>query len=227
MDSKLPYLWQLTPRGYAKKHHAPPSSYHPSHFGASRHPAADAITLRVSAPALERSLKRQVFTAPGSNGKPERRYLRGDPTKPCSAYVDDPHITFRHVEGGEDRIVVSVHTHATFGKRVKNFCLGIPISIESEVSFIPVAEGESIGFRDARIEHASNTEELNVLLEPFLASRLPAEMKVNAAKIMRTLLVRAPDSTGYTLTLTTLQLHSMQVDGQALVVDLDAEISVD
>jgi hypothetical protein len=44
---------------------------------------------------------------------------------------------------------------------------------------------------------------------------------------MRTLLVKAPDSTGYTLTLTSLKLHSMQVDGQDLVVDLDAAIRVE
>ena len=190
-------------------------------------PLAHALTLRVSAPALERTLRHQVFTTPGSDGKPTRHYLRGDPTRPCSAYVDEPHVTFRHLDAQEDRIFVSVRTHAKFGKAIKGICLGIPISIESEVSFIPVAEGESIGFRSARIEHAANNQDLNVLLEPFLASRLPAEMKVNAASVMRTLLVRAPDSTGYTLTLQTLQLHSIQIDGQSLVLELDADIAVD
>ena len=52
-------------------------------------------------------------------------------------------------------------------------------------------------------------------------------MKINAADLMRKLLVRAPDSTGYTLTLTRLQLHSMSVYGPAIVVDLDADIKVD
>jgi hypothetical protein len=66
-----------------------------------------------------------------------------------------------------------------------------------------------------------------MLMEPFLSKKLPQEMKVNAAELMRTLLVKAPDSTGYTLTLTSLKLHSMQVDGQELVVDLDAAIKVE
>ena len=52
-------------------------------------------------------------------------------------------------------------------------------------------------------------------------------MKVNAANLLRTLLVRAPDSTGYTVTLTSLKLHSMTVADQALIVDLDAEVRVD
>jgi hypothetical protein len=50
---------------------------------------------------------------------------------------------------------------------------------------------------------------------------------VNAADMMRKLLVKAPDSIGYILTLEMLQLHSMQVDGQDLVVNLDANFRVD
>ena len=64
-------------------------------------------------------------------------------------------------------------------------------------------------------------------LVPFLAKKMPAEMKVNAADLMRTLLVRSPDSTGYVLTLQELTLHSMQVDQQQLVVNLDASMRVD
>jgi hypothetical protein len=52
-------------------------------------------------------------------------------------------------------------------------------------------------------------------------------MKVNAADLMRKLLVKAPDSTGYTLTLEKLELHSMQVDGDVLVVNLDANFRVE
>jgi hypothetical protein len=182
--------------------------------------SADAMEVRVSAPALERTLKRQLFNQAGPDGKTDRHYLRGSATKGCSVYADDPHVVFK-----DDRVVVSVKTHAKlgFGKN----CFGISISTTSEVSFIPEAEGESVGFRDARIDHLSDNKELNLLLEPFLSKKLPQEMKVNAADLMRTLLVKAPDSTGYTLTLTSLKLHSMQVDGQDLVVDLDVNIKVD
>ena len=193
---------------------------------------ARAVELRVSAPALERMLLRQVFNQPGPKGQNDnRRYLRGDATKGCAVYADSPHVSFRHAEPTaldptpEDRIVVSLKTHAKlgFGKS----CFGIGVSFESEVSFIPEAEGESVGFRDARIEHLSANKEIDLLLEPFLSKKLPQEMKVNAANLMRTLLVRAPDSTGYTLTLTSLNIRSMHVEGDVLHVDLDAEIKVD
>ena len=141
-------------------------------------------------------------------------------SKGCSVYVDDPHIAFK-----EDRVVVSVKTHFKLG--FGHSCFGIGASAESEVSFVPEAEDESVGFRDARIEHVTKNKELDLLLEPFLSKKLPQEMKVNAANLLRTLLVRAPDSTGYTLTLTRLKLHSMQVDKDDLVVDLDADVRVE
>ncbi len=183
--------------------------------------SAHAIEARVSAPALERTLKKQLFNEAGPDGKVDRHYIKGSLAKGgCYVYVDDPHVTFK-----DDRVVVTVKTHAKLG--VGKACFGISLSTESTVSFIPEAEGESVGFRDARIDRLSDNKELDLLMEPFLSKKLPQEMKVNAAELMRTLLVRAPDSTGYTLTLTSLKLHSMQVDGQVLVVDLDASIKVE
>jgi hypothetical protein len=185
--------------------------------------SARAITLRVSAPALERTLKNQVFTTPPPRPDlPNRRYLRGNGTSGCSIFVDSPQVTF-----AADRILVKVHTHANFGASIRGHCIGVWINTESIVSFIPEAEGETIGFRDARIDKLTDSTELNALLEPFLASHMPQEMKIDAATLMRTMLVHAPGQTGYTLTLTTLTLHSMRVEDDSLLVDLDADIKVD
>ncbi len=185
-------------------------------------PAAHAIEVRVSAPALERTLKAQLFKVPGPDGKPSRYYLKGSATSACYTYADEPRVSFK-----DDRVVVRIKTHSKLGTALKGTCLGISLATETEVSFIPQAEGEVVGFRDARIDHLSESKELNFLLEPFLSKKLPQEMKVNAAELMRTLLVHAPDSTGYTLNLKTLKLHSMQVQDQVLDVDLDAVIQVE
>lgn len=181
-----------------------------------------AIEVRISAPALERSLRNQMFNIPGPDGQHNRYYLRGTTGSACSVYADNPQVSFKN-----DRVVVHVSTHAKFGTALHGTCLGLSLNTEAEVSFIPEAEGESIGFRDARIEHLSESKELDFLLEPFLAHKLPGQMKVNAAALMRTLLVHAPDSTGYTLTLSSLKLHSMLVERQSLVVDVDAKIAVE
>jgi hypothetical protein len=67
---------------------------------------------------------------------------------------------------------------------------------------------------------------LNFLLVPFLSHKLPTEMKVNAADLMRKLLGQSVAATGYTLTLDSLKLHSMVVDKESLLVDVDAGMSV-
>jgi hypothetical protein len=176
--------------------------------------------VRVTAPALERTLQRQLFNQADADGNLNRHYLKGNATKGCSVYADQPHVTFQ-----DDRVVVSVKTHAKLG--IGKACFGISVTAESQVSFVPEAEGESVGFREAHIDHLTNNKELDALLEPFLSKKLPQEMKVNAADLMRKLLVKAPDSTGYTLTLEKLELHSMQVDGDVLVVNLDANFRVE
>jgi len=186
-------------------------------FAALGSRAACAIDVKVSAQALERTLKAQLFSAPDG-----RYYMRGDATSPCFVYADSPHVSFK-----DDRVVVHVHTHAKLGEAIHGACIGVALATDADVSFVPDAEGESVGFRDARVERLSQNKELNFLLVPFLSRKLPSQMKVNAADLMRSLLKQAPASTGYTLTLDTLKLHSMLVDHDSLVVDVDAGLSID
>jgi hypothetical protein len=178
---------------------------------------ASAAELKISAKALERTLRTQLF-----NGPDGRYYIRGDASSPCYVYVDSPRVSFV-----QDRIVVHVHTKAKLGTSVHGSCVGISLTREADVSLIPNAEGETIGFRDARIEHLSDSKELNFLLEPFLDHKLPQQMKVNAATLMRQLISRSTETTGYALSLTTLKIHSMIVDMDRLIVDIDATLDVD
>lgn len=176
-----------------------------------------AIEVKVAAPALERTVRAQLFHGPQG-----RYYMRGDPKSACFVYADDPEIFFH-----DDRLVVRVHTRARLGTGIHNTCLGVGLSTTAEVSLIPDAEGESVGFRDARIEKLSDSRELNFLLVPFLSHQMPAQMKLNAADLMRQLLLTSRASTGYTLTLSRLKLHSMLVQANALILDLDADMRVD
>jgi len=180
-----------------------------------------AIVVRVTAPALERTLARQVFNQTGPNGEPGRRYIKGRPDsdKGCPVYLDQPRVAF--VDG---RVVVTVKTHARLGFGKK--CVGIGVSLESQVSFVPVAEGESVGFRDARIEYVTKNKDLDGLLEPFLEKKLPQEMKVNAAEFLDKLLAHSQSATGYEVTVEKLELRSMQIEDQELMIDLDANFRI-
>ena len=184
-------------------------------FSAAR--AASAIEVQVSAQALERTLQAQLF-----NGPQGRYYIRGNVGSACYVYAESPHVTFV-----QDRIVVRVHAKARLGTAVHGTCIGVSLSTNTDVSLIPEAQEESVGFRDARIERLSESKELNFLMEPFLSHKLPAKMKVNAAVLMRQLLSRSTDTTGYALSLNSLKLHSLLVEGESLVMDADATLKVD
>lgn len=178
---------------------------------------AGAIELKISSHALERTLQAQLF-----NGPEGRYYLRGDLKSACYVYADKPSVTFK-----DDRIVVHVHTNSRLGAGMFGKCVGLGYDTVADVSFVPDAEGETIGFRDARIEKFSGNKELDFLVVPFLSRKLPQQMKVNAADILRGLMANSMKQTGYAMKLEKLRIHSMQVQKDELVVDLDGALSVD
>ncbi len=177
--------------------------------------ACHAVELKISAEALERTLKTQLFVTDG------RYYMQGSPHTACYAYAQDPTITFV-----KDRIVVKVHAHARLGTSVGGSCVGVSFNPPASVSLVPVAEGETIGFKDARIEQVSDSRELNFLLKPFLSHKIPSSLKVNAANILRELLAKSRETTGYAFSLEQLTVESMQVVGESLVVQLAGSVSV-
>jgi hypothetical protein len=178
-------------------------------------PLARAIDVKVSAAALERTLRAQLFTGPDA-----RYYIKGDASAACFAYAEQPTISFH-----DNRVVVHVHTRARLGQSLRGACLGVSLTTDADVSFVPEAEGETIGFHDARIERLSDSRELNFLLTPFLSRKLPSQMKVNAADLIRNALKGS--QTPYSVTLDSLKLHSMQVDHSAVVIDADATLGID
>ena len=179
-------------------------------------PRCGAVELKVSRDAIERTLKLKLFSSPDG-----RYYLKGSPTSACSVYAEDPHLTFV-----DDRIVVKLKTHARLGKSVGGACLGISLSLPAQVSLAPVGDGESVGFRDARVDRVSDRQELNFLLTPFLSHQIPSSMKVNAADLLRAALQGSTASSGYKVALERLKIHSVQIQDDSLVVDADGDLSV-
>jgi hypothetical protein len=176
-----------------------------------------AVEMRVSRDALERTLKQQLFGGANSG----RYYLKGTPQSACFTYAENPKLTFV-----QDRIVVRMTTHSRLGRAVKGACLGLALTMPAEVSLAPDSEGETIGFRDARLDKVSDQKELNFILNPFLSHQVPSSMKVNAADLMRKALEGSTATSGYKVTLDRLKIHSVQVDGDTLVVDVDGNLSV-
>jgi hypothetical protein len=181
--------------------------------GASR---ALGVELKVSRDALERTLRAQLFSGPDG-----RYYLKGSPQTPCSIYAEDPRLSFT-----QDRILVEVRTHARVGTAVRGTCIGVSLAPTSEVSVAPDGEGETLGFRDARVERISQQRELNFVLTPFLSHTVPSSMKVNAADLLRKALEDSTATSGYKVSLDRLKIHSILIQGDAVVVDVDGDLSV-
>jgi hypothetical protein len=172
------------------------------------------VELTVSRQALERTLEQQLFSGPGG-----RYYLKGNAHSACFIATEEPHLSFE-----QDRIVVRVKTVARLG--VGGVCLGA-ITLPAEVSLAPDAEGETIGFRDAKLEKISDRKEINFVLAPFLRGQVPKSMRVNAADLLRKALAGSTVSSGYKVSLDRLKILSIQIVGDKLVVDADGDLSVD
>ncbi|UWZ82490.1 hypothetical protein [Occallatibacter riparius] len=174
-----------------------------------------AVELKITRDALERTLKQQLFSA--ADG---RYYLKGSATTSCYVYAEDPKVTF-----AGDRILVRVKTHAKLGTSLRGACLGISLAPTSEVSVAPDGEGETLGFKDARLERVSDQRELN-FVRPFLSHTVPTSMKVNAADLLRKALADSTATSGYKVSLERLKIHSILIEGDDVVVDVDGGISV-
>ena len=172
------------------------------------------VELTVSRAALERTLRQQLFSAPDG-----RYYLKGNAHSACFIAVEDPRLSFE-----QDRIEVRVKAVARLG--VHGVCLRA-ITLPAEVSLEPEAEGESIGFRDARLDRISDRREINFVLAPFLRGDVPKSMKVNAADLLRKALAGSTAASGYKVTLDRLRIHSIETAGDKLVVDADVDLSVE
>ncbi len=176
-----------------------------------------AVELTISRQALERTLKQQLYSGPDG-----RYYLKGGPHSACFIATEDPHLSFE-----QDRIVVRVKTVARLGTSVGGACLGVSLTLPAEVSLAPDAEGETVGFRDAQLDKVSDRKEINFVLAPFLRGQVPKSMKVNAADLLRKALEGSTASSGYKVNLERLKIHSVQIQGDKLVVDADGDLSVE
>ncbi len=179
--------------------------------------ASRAVELTISRQALERTLKQQLFSGPDG-----RYYLKGSAHSACFISTEDPHLSFE-----QGRIVVRVKTVARLGTPVGGTCLGVSLTLPAQVSLAPDAEGETIGFRDARLDRISDRKEINFVLAPFLRGQVPKSMKVNATELLRRALEGSTATSGYKVSLDRLKIHSVQIEGDKLVVGADGDLSVE
>lgn len=179
--------------------------------------AVRGVELTVSRHALERTLKEQLFGGPDG-----RYYLKGNSQSGCFVSTEDPSLSFE-----EDRILVRLKTRARLGKMVGGSWLGMTVTLPAEVSLQPDADGEMIGFKNARLERISDRKEINFVLAPFLRGQVPKSMTVNAADLLRKALNGSTATSGYKAKLDRLRIQSIHLVGDTIVIEADGDLSVE
>ena len=152
----------------------------------------------------------------------QRYYLRGDAHSACSLYTEDPHLSF-----SGDRILVRVHTGGKYGREIAGHCIGFPVSMNTVISLAPNADGETIGVTDARLDRVSDSAELNFILSPFLSHKVPSSIKINAAVMLREILTKSTETSGFPLTLERLDIRQVHATEKFLVVDYDSDMRIE
>jgi hypothetical protein len=61
----------------------------------------------------------------------------------------------------------------------------------------------------------------------LLLSTLPSSIKINAATMLREILTKSTETSGFPLTLERLDLRQVQVTDKFLVVDYDSDMRID
>ncbi|MDR3723483.1 MAG: hypothetical protein P4K83_03230 [Terracidiphilus sp.] len=177
---------------------------------------ARAVELRVSRGSIDRTLRQQLFS-----GQYGRYYIKGNAQSPCYTYAEQPQIVFAN-----GRIAVQLMIHAKVGKTFGSKCFGFTFDLPTVVSVAPDAQGESVGFRDARLDRITDQKELNFILMPFLSHQVPSSMRVNAADLLRKALANSTASSGYQISLDKLAIKNIDVQGDFIVIEADGNISV-
>jgi hypothetical protein len=123
--------------------------------------------------------------------------------------------------------MVRVHTAGKLGTQMGGRCIGFPVSMNTVISLAPTSEGETIGVTDARLDRISDSGEVNFILSPFLTHKLPSSIKINAATMLREILTKSTETSGYPLTLDRLDLRQVRVDPRFLIVSYDSDMRID
>ena len=112
------------------------------------------------------------------------------------------------------------------GGSLPGLFLGIGWAGGAEISMLPHAEGSVIGFDDVRVERLSGNHTLDRLLGPLLAAAAPHQFKVDARALINKMLLATSARSGTSIALDRFTITGMQIQGQALLLDIDGTVTI-
>lgn len=179
------------------------------------HPAR-AVELHLQFGALERMLAEQVFTQDG------RRYVHGDKSHKCNfAYLEKP-----QVQGANGRLRIRARFTGRSALNMLGQCVGLGDAFTVVIAAAPQYRDGNVVLENVTAVSEDKTGYYIRRVCAALGSSLARDFKYPLAAVARKLLEDSTAQPGYQRELRRFQVPSIRVTADALVIDLDFDLTV-
>jgi hypothetical protein len=177
---------------------------------------AHAVDLRLQFGALERMLAEQVFTQEG------RRYVHGDKSNKCNfAYLEKP-----QVQGENGRLRIRARFTGRSSLNMLGQCIGLGDAFTVIVTATPQYRDGNIVLQNVTAVGDGKTGYYIRRVCTAMAASLGRDFKYPLASVAEKLLEDPGSQPGYKREMRHFQVPSIQVASDALVIQVDFELTV-
>ena len=169
--------------------------------------ATTASELILEHTAIEKTLKRDVFSAKGG------RYHLVDPTTCAYSYLETPQVS---INGG--RLKIKSHFISQVATQVSNECVGASDEFDITVSGRPIYRGDKLVLDDLHVDDATNLA-WKPLIEVFLKSAAPHALEINLKDAIQRMFKDA--STPYELIINKILVSKLVAEENKIKVTFD------
>jgi hypothetical protein len=175
-----------------------------------------AVDLRLQFRALERMLGEQVFTQEG------RRYVHGDKSNKCNfAYLEKPQI-----QGQDGRLRIRARFTGRSSLNMLGQCVGLGDAFNVIVTATPQYRDGNVVLQNVTAASDGKTGYYIRRVCTALAASLGRDFKYPLGSVVQKLLEDPGSQPGYKRELRNFHVPSIQVNGEALLIQVDFELTV-
>ena len=177
---------------------------------------AGAVDLRIQFGALERMLTEQAFTQEG------RRYVHGSKANKCNfAYLEKPRV---RGEGG--RLRMQARFTGRSALNVVGQCVGLGDAFDVAILAVPVYRNGTLALQDVKVTSPGKTGYYIRRVCEALQASLARDFQYPLDGVARELLESARGPDGYQREVRRFSVPAIRVSDDALVLQVDFELTV-
>ena len=176
-----------------------------------------AIEMEIRFPLLERQLAQQLFTQDG------KRYVKGTPQTRCSfAYLAEPHFSSR-----DGKLLIRAKFTGKSSVDLFGRCVGFGDSFEFEILSDLTTKAGTLLLSQPTVKILSRDTYYSRQVLKALQSSIGDAIRYPIRDEMRKLLATGSASSPYKVTIPKLEIRSIQILADALLIDLDTRFLVE